>query len=469
MIFNIDTASRQELDAHVAQLRADQSTWVGRSEAIINAATGRELTADERRRIAGNSDRVEAAEAEILTCEAARRVAHSTDPLDQPRPRITPADSGEPLDRPRALVGQARGAPRVIDLAAAPARASYSTLFGAAGRRGSGGDFARFLDALVSGDSQYLRNLRNAGSTAIGVDGGFAVPTPVSAALLDAAVEQSQFLRYTRVLPMEGKTTSYPVINETDRSKGPGLLTAGTVAEGAQATRQTIKMREMLLRAHKKFMYWSATSELLQEAAPGTDDAMFRSAGGALAMQIDREIWNGSGVGEMLGIRNAGATIEHAKDGGQTADTVTFTNLTGMVGRLLPSGWNAAIWVMHPSVLPALFGVYLATGASGGIPAPLTQGADGSYRLFGRPIVVSDFAAPLGDAGDISLVDLSQYVVGIREDLRFEVSREFLFDSDEVAYRVIQRRDGQPLLNAAVTPARGSTTLSPFVTLAERA
>jgi HK97 family phage major capsid protein len=170
----------------------------------------------------------------------------------------------------------------------------------------------------------------------------------------------------------------------------------------------------------------------------------------------------------MLGVTNSPCSIVHAKDGGQTGSTVSYTNLSGMVSRLLPSSWERAAWVLHPSTLTALFGVYLATGASGGIPLPLSQGADGTYRLFGKPMIVSDFAAPLSSQGDIALVDLSFFAVGFREDLRFEVSRDHLFSSDEVSYRVVQRRDGSSVLPSAVTPARGATTLSPFVVLAAR-
>ena len=41
--------------------------------------------------------------------------------------------------------------------------------------------------------------------------------------------------------------------------------------------------------------------------------------------------------------------------------------------------------------------------------------------------------------------------------------------TDESVFRLVYRCDGQPLWSAALTPFKGSNTLSPFVTLAERA
>jgi hypothetical protein len=43
------------------------------------------------------------------------------------------------------------------------------------------------------------------------------------------------------------------------------------------------------------------------------------------------------------------------------------------------------------------------------------------------------------------------------------------FLTDESIFRFIYRVDGQPIWNAALTPFKGSNTLSPFVVLAARA
>jgi HK97 family phage major capsid protein len=88
---------------------------------------------------------------------------------------------------------------------------------------------------------------------------------------------------------------------------------------------------------------------------------------------------------------------------------------------------------------------------------------------MGRPLVVSEkmpSALSGSTAGALSLVDLSQYLVGDRQSMQIATSEEYLFASDLVAYRVIERLDGRIWQQTALTPQNGSTsTLSPVVLL----
>jgi HK97 family phage major capsid protein len=66
------------------------------------------------------------------------------------------------------------------------------------------------------------------------------------------------------------------------------------------------------------------------------------------------------------------------------------------------------------------------------------------------------------------LCDFSQYVVGLREEMRVDLSQHLYFTTDEVAARLIERHDGQPLWADPLTLEDGSTQVSPFVALAAR-
>ena len=59
-------------------------------------------------------------------------------------------------------------------------------------------------------------------------------------------------------------------------------------------------------------------------------------------------------------------------------------------------------------------------------------------------------------------------MIGMREQLRIDISTHALFADDKVAFRIVQRRAGQPIPSATFTPAVGSTALSPFVQLQAR-
>lgn len=462
----------------IAELRTRQEAHIARSNEVLAEAdrAGRELTADERHAIGRRTAAVEALQLEIDELEIVGDYAAA--PAAQPQARQTAANAGEPLgsNLGRSTPSAQRTAP-MVNLAEPVQRPSAAALFGRSAPRvaaaGQDESFSRWLNALAMRDTSYLMSRPNAAGTdsLTGASGGFGVPAAHSTALLDSIVEQSQFMSLCRVVPMLADEQDFPVLNMRDRTKGPGKFTAQKLAEGAAGTIQTADFSEVALKANKRMTLWTVTAEVLQ-GGPGVDQALIRGAAGTMAMQLDREIWAGTGAAEMLGVNNAAALVVASKDGGQSANTVSFSNLTAVIARLLPSAFNGSAWFVNPATLPQLFTVYHpvmdSTNVVGGLPAPLTQGPDGSYRLFGRPLVITDFAPALSSQGDISLIDLSWYLIGLREELRFEVSRDFAFDEDKVTFKVVQRRAGQPILSGPVTPAVGSATLSPFVQLEAR-
>ncbi len=89
--------------------------------------------------------------------------------------------------------------------------------------------------------------------------------------------------------------------------------------------------------------------------------------------------------------------------------------------------------------------------------------------LLGRPIIPTEFNSALGEKGDIVLMDLSQYLMIQKGGVKQDTSIHARFINDETTFRFVVRMDGQPIWDAPLTPFKGSDTLSPFVTLAERA
>jgi HK97 family phage major capsid protein len=90
-----------------------------------------------------------------------------------------------------------------------------------------------------------------------------------------------------------------------------------------------------------------------------------------------------------------------------------------------------------------------------------------SGSLLGRPVVETEFNPTLGDAGDILLADMSQYVM-IDKDVQAASSIHVQFLTDQVAFRFVYRCDGQPKMAAPLTPYKGTGTLSPFVAIEAR-
>ena len=65
-------------------------------------------------------------------------------------------------------------------------------------------------------------------------------------------------------------------------------------------------------------------------------------------------------------------------------------------------------------------------------------------------------------------MDWGFYLIGDRQVMSASYSPHYLFGSDQTAYKIIERLDGQPWLKSAITPQNNGPTLSPFVQLATR-
>ena len=139
-----------------------------------------------------------------------------------------------------------------------------------------------------------------------------------------------------------------------------------------------------------------------------------------------------------------------------------------MMSRMFAGSFQNSVWVCHQSTIPQLLSLSIAIGTGGShIPVMMTE-SNGQFTMLTRPVVFTEKTEPLGDKGDIMLADFSQYVVGLRSDMRFDTSIHVAFETDELLSRIIERHDGQPLWDEALTLADGSTTVSPFVVLGAR-
>ena len=176
---------------------------------------------------------------------------------------------------------------------------------------------------------------------------------------------------------------------------------------------------------------------------------------------------SGTGAGQPLGILNADCTVVVSKEGGQNADTIVYENLTNMMARMFPGSFSNSVWVAHITTIPQLLSLSLSVG-TGGSAVPVLNESNGTFTMLTRPVLFTEKVPTLGSQGDIGLYDFSQYVVGLRNEMRFDTSIHVHFTTDELLSRIIERHDGMPLWNEALTLADGSTTVSPFVVLGDR-
>jgi HK97 family phage major capsid protein len=106
---------------------------------------------------------------------------------------------------------------------------------------------------------------------------------------------------------------------------------------------------------------------------------------------------------------------------------------------------------------------------TGGSAIWLNNGVQGPpMTILGRPVIFTEKAPKIGDAGDINLIDFGFYLIGDRQVMSAMSSPHYKFGNDMTAFRIIERVDGRPWLQSAITPKNNGAQLSAYVKLAER-
>jgi HK97 family phage major capsid protein len=262
-----------------------------------------------------------------------------------------------------------------------------------------------------------------------------------------------------------------PGIDETSRATGSrwGGVQAFWVGEGDAAAASKPKFRLIELDLKKLMAIWYVTDELLQDA-PALTSIANEAFSEEVTFMLENAIVRGTGAGQPQGYLNAACAVQVPIEKGQAAQTILYQNLLNMWSRMWARSRFDAVWYINQDVERQLYQVNQVIGTAG-VPVYMPPGgiSEKPYAtLFGRPVIPTEYSATLGTPGDISLVDMSQYVVADKNAMQQAVSIHVQFLTDQTAFRLTYRCDGQPIWQAPLTPFQGTQTKSPFITLAAR-
>jgi HK97 family phage major capsid protein len=335
------------------------------------------------------------------------------------------------------------------------------------------GDYFRTIWHNTNRDAALqnkLGKIRAAFSSTVPSEGGFLIPETLRSEILRVSLETGIMRSRARVIPMESLRVPFPAI---DSSSNVSSVFGGVVcywtAEGAALTASSAAFAQIVLEAAKLTAYAEVPNELIADSIGSFEAFIGGILPEAMSFYEDDAFFNGSGVGEPLGIMNSGAMISVAKEAAQPADTILWENIINMYARMLPTSISRAVWVASIDTFPQLATMALNVGV-GGSAVWLNNGVEGpAATILGRPVIFTEKLPTLGNAGDIAFIDPGFYLIGDRQVMSAMSSPHYAFGSDKTAFRVIERVDGRPWLNSAITPKNGGNTLSPFVQIAERA
>jgi HK97 family phage major capsid protein len=320
-----------------------------------------------------------------------------------------------------------------------------------------------------------LQEIQNSYGSEVPADGGFLIPEILRSEILEVALEDAVVRSRATVIPMSSLRVPIPRIDDTSHvSSIFGGVVAYWTEETAALTESQASFARTVLDAKKLTAYAAVPNELLADAPAfsGFFDSTFPRA---IVWYEDIGFMTGTGAGEPLGYVNCPASVQVAAESGQPTQTIVWENITKMYARMLPSSLKNAVWIASIDTFPQLATMALSVGTGGGPVwignfAGGTGGADTPpVSILGRPVIFTEKTPALGTTGDISFVDLSYYLIGDRQQMQSMVSEHYLFANDKTAYRIIERVDGRPWLDSAITPHNNSSsTLTPFVQLASR-
>jgi HK97 family phage major capsid protein len=360
-----------------------------------------------------------------------------------------------------------------------PSRGSYKS---SEGPYESLGEFLRDVrNAEIPGGrvNKRLHETRAASglSEAVPSDGGYTVQSDFATQLIEDAYKTGKLAPLCNTFELSTNSNRIEIngIDETSRATGSrwGGIRGYWLDEAAEKTKSAPKFRKIKLKLNKLIGLCYATDELLEDSSM-LEGVIRRGFASEFGFLIDDSIINGTGVGQPLGIINAGCLVTQAKESGQSAATIVYENLINMWSRLLPGSEQNAVWLYNKDCLPQL--ATMSVDGSGNSPifqvgtGAASAGSRGPVpaTIFGRPAFPMEQCQTLGTAGDIYLADFSNYVLARKGGVQAAMSIHVRFIYDESVFRFVVRLDGQPAHSSAITPFKGSNSLSAFINLATR-
>jgi HK97 family phage major capsid protein len=440
----------------VEDLRTERETLVAASQAILDQADadGADVSDEDLETIEENKGKIANLDRQISAREAIE--ASRTPPAAPSAGRRTTPEAG------REPGGRLPASPKDS------ARMGFKSF----------GEFALTLVDHAKQKQVAVERMHNVvstfGSESVGADGGFIVPPEFRQSIWEKVNTQENLLTRCAQLQVGGNSITIPKDETTPWQTSGGILTYWE-GEGDATTASKPQLKLDTLRLAKLMSLVPISEELLADG-PAIESWLRMKAPAKMVAKINTAIIRGTGVGQPLGILNAGSgtLISVAKETSQDAASVWFANIVKMYGRLYAPLRGNAVWLINQDVEQSLYQMAFDPEATSKVPVYLPPGglSTSPYgTLLGRPVIPAEACSTLGTQGDIILTDLSQYLALTKAGggVQTDVSMHLYFDQAVQAFRFIFRVNGQPLWGSTIARENGSNTLGAYITLDARA
>lgn len=312
-------------------------------------------------------------------------------------------------------------------------------------------------------------------SQSVPAEGGFTVAPEFSNGIWEAMSGQSDnLLNLTDNYTVTGESLTFNADAETSRATGSrrGGIQAYWMSEAAQYTKSKPTFRQVRIEPQDLGVFVYMTDKLLANSGVALGQYVSRAAADEIATMVTESLVNGTGSGQPKGIVGSGAAVTVSKETNQAADTINQLNISKMWARMHPRLRAGAVWLHNVDVEPqldTLSTVVQNVAGTENVGGYANKVFDAERRtLKGRPLIACESCATLGDLGDLILWAPKAYLTGTRGGVNEAMSMHLRFDYNETALRFLFSVDGQPWHQSAITPLKGTNTLSSIVLLQAR-
>jgi HK97 family phage major capsid protein len=337
----------------------------------------------------------------------------------------------------------------------------------------AGSQYGRFPGAGTIDQRLNFMNAAAGHSANVPSDGGFLIAPTRSNEIMQRIYGGGEIVSGCRVFDIGEYSDSLevPYMDETSRVAGSrwGGLRAYREGEVDTSTASKTKLGQWECRVSDLKALVYVTERLLNDA-PALESLIMSMMPEEFVYKLEEEILSGNGGLQCKGIIGDAGTVSVTKETGQAATTILYENIIKMWTRCWGRSRGAAKWYHNQDVETELLSMTLNAGTAG-VPLFIPpNGISGSpyATLLGKPLVPVEQAETLGTVGDIILADFSQYALVRKGGMNTSSSIHVKFLTDEMTFKFSMRVNGKPMWKSVLTPAKGSNTLSPFVTVATR-
>lgn len=280
--------------------------------------------------------------------------------------------------------------------------------------------------------------VKNAMSTGDNTKGGFLVPEPLTAAIIERREQYGVFARYAAPWQMGGPVDQVPRL--------AGEVTTYFIGEGQTFTASDVSLGLVRLEAKKIGAFTAISSEINEDSVISLAEILARSTASKLAYAEDDCGFNGDGTstyGGIVGAENALAAGSIVTATGITTNAaLTIATFESAVGKLPEYPGISPAWFFHKNVWANT--IQRLMDAVGG--NDMTNLAMGAQKMFlGYPVVTTQVLYSgtgatteiFGYFGDLGMASY----LGRRRGMEMKMDESVYFASDQLAIRTTQRFD----------------------------